>query len=319
MSFFLRTILILVLPCIAAVIYLKGQKYDPALLDFKASAKSTAESIQKDETATGQKESSSALPSDIEGFKQFGKTREFNKDNLFEHVNGHAEYFISAGFKKLSVIEYVSSTSKPSQPELQAEVYEMGSGLQAFGVLIDESGAKAEAVNIGTMGFKTSAGISFFKGRYYVKIAPYSGKPPLMLFASKFEKKLPAAGGEFSAFSKLPALGKTVATRFIKEGYRGLDFFKNVIEREYAVDGKTLQIALISGKDKEIKDFATALNSYLQKSAISFEKESKQNKEIYKISDKYEGNWYVVLEKTAAFGIFGASDGSILRHFIKEN
>ncbi|TAN41217.1 MAG: hypothetical protein EPN22_15920 [Nitrospirae bacterium] len=315
-SFFLRAILILVLPCIAAVIYIKGQKYDPALIDFKSAANTSSGSGQA--IPAKQQGPTSSLPSDIEGFKQFGKIREFNKDNLFEHVNGHAEYFISAGFQKLSVIEYVSSTSRSEKPELQAEVYEMGSGLQAFGVLVDESGAKAEAVNIGAMGFKTSGGISFFKGKYYVKIAPYSGKPPLMLFASRFEKKLTAASEEFSAFSKLPAIGKTIATRFVKEGYRGLDFFKNVIEREYNVDGRTVQIALISGKDKEIKDFGAALNSYLQKSAVSFEKENKQNKEIYKISDKYEGDWFVVVEKTAAFGIFGAPDASILRYFIKE-
>ena len=91
-------------------------------------------------------------------------------------MDGHAEYFISAGFAGLTVTEYITSGSGARQAEIQAEVFDMGKSIQAFGVLADESGENAAPVSVGAMGFKTSGGLNFIRGRYYVKITAFSPK-----------------------------------------------------------------------------------------------------------------------------------------------
>lgn len=223
-----RLLLIGLLPLIALFLYSRGQKYDPALIDFKTTVQ---QENPDSEARTHALQEAAALPvvRDIAGFRQLGRTRSYTKDNLYEYVNGHAEYFISAGFQGLAVTEYVASESNATQAEIQAEVFDMGKSIQAFGVLADESGENPAPVSVGTMGYKTSGGVYFFKGRYYIKIAAFSPKTAVIAFAQRFSDSISAGQDSFQVFAKFPNLGKVEKTRFAKEGYRGLDFLHNVI------------------------------------------------------------------------------------------
>jgi hypothetical protein len=312
----LRLGLIGLLPLIAVVLYVKGQKYDPALLDFAKTGGQEAPG-QTVQLQTVTESAASAAASDLAGFRRVGQERSFTKDNLYEHVNGHAEYFISAGFKGLAVAEYAPSGSDTLKAGIQTEVYDMGKDIQAFGVLVDESGENSTPVSVGTMGYRNSGGINFVKGRYYVKITALDPKLPLISFAKAFAGTLPAASGSFSAFDRLPRIGKTGKTRFIKEGYRGLDFFRNVIEREYRIDDKKIILALLAGSRQEISQTVPAFLEYVKKSGMPIEQSEQADRTIYKVSDKYEGSWFLISSPNAVFAVFGTDDNTVLRHFIK--
>ncbi|HAM52078.1 MAG TPA: hypothetical protein DCP92_15835, partial [Nitrospiraceae bacterium] len=161
-----RLLLIGLLPVIAAVLFVKGQRYDPALIDFKAvkqqETPSPAVSLQSIRESPAP-----AVGGGITGFRQLGQPQNYTKENLYEHVDGHAEYFIGAGFMALTVRDYISEDSKATAPEIETEVFDMGKSIQAFGVLADESGENPAAVSVGTVGFKTSSGVNFIEGRYY--------------------------------------------------------------------------------------------------------------------------------------------------------
>ena len=260
---------------------------------------------------------SPAAVSAVAGFQRLGPERKYTKDNLYEHVDGHAEYFISAGFAGLAVTEYTQAGASASKPLLQAEVYDMGNDIQAFGVLVDESGENAPAVSIGTMGFKTSGGINFFKGRYYVKITALDPKAPLTSFAKAFAGSLPASGASFTAFDRLPRIGTAGKTRFIKEGYRGLDFFNNVIEREYTIDNRKITLALLIGSRQELSQTVSSFLAYVKKSGMPMEQSQQADKAIYKITDKYEGSWFLLASPNAVFAVFGTDDNAVLRPFMK--
>lgn len=311
-----RILLLALLPCIAVFIYAKGQKYDPALLDFKAHKGSGPPQTEK--TAEQLSSNVSApIPTELDGFRQFGKSREYTKENLYEQVNGHAEYFISAGFVRLSVLEYVVTGSQSSQSDIQAEVYDMGKNIQAFGVLVDESGENPAPAQVGSMGFKTSNGVNFIKGKYYVKISAFNNKTPVLKFAKSFEKTLNAGADAKAVFSKFPDIGKINSTRFIKEGYRGLDFLRNVVEREYSFNGKTIQVALLAEKENEAQKLMSALLVHFKKSDTKFDKTLRNGKDIYKVIDKYEGDWFLISGQGVLFGIYGNADEEVLKHFTK--
>ncbi|MEO5361989.1 MAG: hypothetical protein H7843_16390, partial [Nitrospirota bacterium] len=123
------------LPIIAAVIYMTGQRYDAAAVNFTFQ-KGSAESIQ--------------LPEDVEGYKKVGRPRQFTKNNLYEYNNGHAEYFIAKGFSSLTVYEYAKAGT---QADTLVEIYDMGKPIQAFAVLTDELPADSTAASVGTMGY----------------------------------------------------------------------------------------------------------------------------------------------------------------------
>lgn len=312
----LRLGLIGLLPLIAFTLYVKGQKYDPALLDFtKPSGPET--SVSTGPLQTVAESVSAAAVSALAGFQSLGQERRYTKDNLYEHVDGHAEYFISAGFLGLVVTEYTQTGADASKPAMQAEVYDMGKDIQAFGVLIDESGENAPSVSIGTMGFKTSGGINFVKGRYYVKITALDPKAPLLSFAKAFAGPLPAASGPFTAFDRLPRTNATGKTRFIKEGYRGLDFFNNVIEREYTIDSRKITLALLAASRQDLSRTVSSFLEYIKKSGMPMEQSQEADKTIYKVTDKYEGSWFLVASPNTVFAVFGTDDNAVLGHFMK--
>jgi len=314
-----RLILIGLLPLIAGVLYFRGQKYDPALIDFKTKVRQevpapvvTPQAIQE----------SQPLPinqniQDIAGFRKMGEAHLYTKENLYEHVDGHAEYFISAGFQGLTVTEYIAAGSVDTQAEVQAEVFDMGKSIQAFGVLVDESGENPTPVSVGTMGYKTSNGVNFIRGRYYVKISAFSPKTPATKFAKEFADTLSAGQDPFQIFSKFPDLGKVGKTTFAKEGYRGIDFLHNVIEHEYSTAAGKIKVALMAGSENESRPLMSSFLGYFGKSGMRYEKIEKSGVEFYKVMDKYEGNWFLIRTHDAVFGVFGTEDEEILKFFMK--
>lgn len=320
-----RLLLLGLLPCIAIILYLRGQHYDPALIDFKTTSELTAQGQSLAAPATadipaGEK----SLPADaaktVSGFRQIGRERHYTKDNLYEHVDGHAEYFIGAGFAGLTLMEYAAADSKSAEAELQAEVFDMGNSIQAFGVLSDEAGDSAKPVSVGTMAFGNPGGINFIRGRYYVKITAYNPKAPLLRFAREFSSTLPAAPAgrdSFDIFSRLPDLGKVNKTRFVKEGYRGLDFLRNVIEREYSSGDKKITVALMAGSGQQIKALQSSFFDYFKKSGMNYEKAEKDGLQFYRVTDKYEGNWFLIPSADAIFGVFGSEDEAVVKYFKK--
>jgi hypothetical protein len=300
---FNRLLLLALLPVIALTIYFKGQHYDPALIQF-------------DQSGHGQ--GVSVLPDEANGLKKTGQIRQFTKENLYEYVNGHAEYFISAGFVSLAVAEYAHEGTQPQkQSELIVEVYDMGAELNAFGVLADETSADSEEVQVGMMGFKTAQGISFIQGPYYIKINSFLPQTPYEELARQIVARIPVTSEKFSLFSKFPDIGETVTTRFIKEGYRGLPFLNNVLERQYSINGQTAYVFIVTASDTEINQLTATFLNFFKDNSVEFTKVEKENRQIYQIADPYEGNWLLVPLGDTLVGIFGAEAEQILEAMLK--
>jgi hypothetical protein len=300
-----RFLLLALLPVLALLVYLEGQRYDPALINFKTS-----------EVTPGMVES--FFPVQIAGFSKAGPVRIFTKENLYEHINGHAEYFITSGFESLLVGEYVKTGSEPDQPDAVVEIYDMAKGIQAFGVLVDEAGENPAAARVGTMGFKTPQGLSFYTGKYYVKINAFHDNVPVDRFAESIAKKAGLQSGtdSFPLFSRFPELGEVKTTRFIKEAYRGLGFLQNVVEREYSFKGNTVQVFLVSGDEKDIQKLTSSFLEFFRQTEINFVILEKNGRRFYKVMDPYEGDWFLLPLNDVIFGIYGTDDDTILKHFV---
>src|SRR5271169_3820288 len=115
-----RLLLLGLLPLIAGILYFRGQKYDPALIDFKtASPQNVNEPLVSPQTMQEPRTLpvNQAVVHDIAGFQNRGEPHHYTKENLYEHVDGHAEYFISAGFQGLTVTDYITAESNAGQAE----------------------------------------------------------------------------------------------------------------------------------------------------------------------------------------------------------
>jgi len=296
-----RILLLLLLSAVAVLFYLEGQRYDPALIDFKSSAISSGPAL---------------LPDEFAGYNLKGRVRIFTADNLYEYINGHAEYFISAGFEGLSVGEYVKVGTEQRDPEVVVEIYDLGRNIQAFGVLADEAGDTPIESMGGIMGFRGSQGMSFIAGKYYVKINTYRDETPILELAGLIDDEIGGRSDFLDAFSSLPDLGTPVATRFIREAYRGLDFVDNVIEREYSLDGNQVQVFLVAGEEEEISGLKASYLDFFRESEVECLELEEGGKQFYKVLDPYEGNWFLIPGGDVLFGIYGTQDVEIVKKII---
>ncbi|UCD34362.1 MAG: hypothetical protein JSU90_08675 [Nitrospiraceae bacterium] len=294
-----RLILLALLPVFGVLMYMEGQKYDPALIRFQSAG------YEGDPLA-------SFFPDEMAGFVRHGQVRTYTTENLYEYVNGHAEYFISAGFRQLAVGEYGERGAEGSGPAAVVDIYDMGKSIQAFGIVADESGGRVETLGTGATGFRSGQGISFVKGQYYVRIAAYNEKVPLDLVVGEIDGRIGAGDDPFPEFARLPALGEVIKTRFIREGYRGLDFVNNIIEREYRVEGKMLQVFLFPGGKDEGKRLSDAFLDYFRRSDIEYEEIRKKGHRIYEVHDPYEGDWILIPLTDSLSGLFGHYDDNII-------
>ncbi len=297
-----RFLLLGLLPLIAVFIYMEGQDYDPALLTFQSS-ESTENPM------------ASFIPEGIPNFSRIGQIRTYTSENLYEYVNGHAEYFISAGFKGLAVGEY--SGVEGGGPDVVVDIYDMGRSIYAFSVLADETDGKADLLLPGVTGLKTEQGVSFFKGQYFVKIALYNKDVSLDDFIIQIDRQIDSSADLFPEFALLPDIGDVVQTRFVREAYRGLDFVNNVIEREYSVGGERLQVFLYAGDEGEIKKLVRSFTDYFSQSEIEYDVIDKMGRVIYKIRDQYEGEWILIPLSDALFGIYGHYNDAIIDSILK--
>ncbi len=299
-----RIILLAILPVTALLIYYKGQSYDPALINFNQS-QSNVESMTV------------FFPAEIETLSRSGQIRMFTSKNLYEYVNGHAEYFISAGFVKLAVGEY--RLNSKDYPDVLIDIYDMGNSMQAFGILSDESGGNITDFKAGLTGFKTPQGLGFIKGQYYIKISTFGSTVPLDSFIESLDNRISAGSDPFPEFAALPDIGQILTTRFIKEAYRGLDFLNNVIEREYNISGETLQVFILNVSGENISNITDSFISYFNDSDIKFTESREDEKTIYKVSDPYEGDWVLISSPDTIMGIFGPYNETIINSLIKQD
>ncbi len=300
-----RFILLALLPVIAFIVYLEGQSYDPSLIRFTPSDISTGRDA-------------AFFPREAMGFNRSGQVRLYSKENLHEYINGHAEYFLSAGFAGLAVGEYTLAGTEPAQPDIVVDIYDMGKGIHAFGVLSDEIGDNAANLNIGMMGAKTAQGISFISGKYYVRIASFQDAQPIDNFAERINEMIGSSNESFTVFSRLPELGEVIATRFVKEAYRGLSFANNVVEREYLVDGETVFVSLAAGSEAEMKKLISSYLAFFKDSEIPYEQKSKNGPEMYMVLDPYEGVWHLILFSDSVFGIYGEIDDVLVDGIVSD-
>ncbi len=294
--------LLVFLPVAALFIYVKGQDYDPALINFSAS-ESVMDSL------------SDFFPTEIDSLVRSGQIRRYTSENLYEYVNGHAEYFISSGFVTLAVGEY--SINPKDDPDVMIDIYDMGKSIHAFGILSDESGGNITDIHAGLTGFKTPQGIGFIKGQYYIKISSFSSAASPESIIESLDSRISAGSDPFPEFANFPEIGQIITTRFVKEAYRGLDFINNVIEREYHVNGKTVQVFVLSENNKIIKDIIKSFLKYFNDSDITFTELQENGKTVYKVSDPYEGDWVLISSPDTLLGIFGSYNETMIKALLK--
>lgn len=152
-------------------------------------------------------ELSSLFPSAVDGW---GKTEDqfYDRENLYEYIDGGAELYLSYGFQRVLSRRY----HRDGQPMIVVDVFDMKESANAFGLFCHSREMVDSTYGQGSQSYPGL--LTFWKDRYYVSIlaspeTPES-KKAIANLARKIEEKIDKTG-------ELPEILKYLPQKNLKE------------------------------------------------------------------------------------------------------
>ena len=235
-----------------------------------------------------------------------GTPKIFNKDELFEHINGQADLFIQYGFEKSIFTVY----KKNSSDELiDLDIYDMGSVVQAFGIF-SRFRQEAGSADIGLESNLADHHALFYKGKYFIIIrATESNLSALRQLAKTIESRIDDNSPPPKEILYFPKKGfKARSVEYYPQGLMGRKFLGRGFKASYlasveADDGgesnaerydANLFLAILDS-DKEAEDALKSFQEALTK-GVSEQKASGSATgfDMLKGDDPYQGKLIIV-------------------------
>jgi hypothetical protein len=142
-----------------------------------------------------------------------GQAEHFVGKKLFDYMNGGAELYLAFGFVDIGVRNFEQDATKAT-----VEIYQMGSQDDAYGIYA--MAASGKPVDVGVPATLSPGMLSFFKGRFYVRVVAKSDPAKAMDLLSKLGEKvaagLPGGAKPPAEIARLPPGMNPGSTRFLR-------------------------------------------------------------------------------------------------------
>ena len=90
----------------------------------------------------------------------------YNPDTLYQYIDGGADLYLLYDFKALLHQDFKSGAT-----ELTADIYEMSTPEDAFGIYASERSPGYKFIALGAEGYLENGILNFFENRYYIKLS----------------------------------------------------------------------------------------------------------------------------------------------------
>jgi hypothetical protein len=145
------------------------------------------------------------LPDEARGWKAMDTDHRYKGQELYDYIDGGGELYLSYGFKLLVSRKY----SKPGQPDIILDFFDMGSSRNAFGVF---SQSREKIEKDAGQGSEYAAGqMIFWKDCYYISVMSQAETPEskkaVFELAHKVADMIPGEGQLPDIISRLPSRG----------------------------------------------------------------------------------------------------------------
>ena len=207
------------------------------------------------------------LPTDGElpGWSLVTDPEHYEVDNLWDYINGQADFFIDYGFVRVDAAEYRNDQESSS---VVLEVYRMGRPQEAFGIFAAERTSDDRPLEIGAGAYLGANVLGFWQGEHYVKLTSFDEGPTIKTLltglAEAVSSRIPSRDHELEALLLFPAEGRVEASeRFIPKNFLGQPFLTDAFRVDYSRDGEQVQLFVIeSGSPTEAQSHFTHLENF---------------------------------------------------------
>ncbi len=191
-------------------------------------------------------------PGFTDGWLVDGKIVAYTEKDLYKHINGEAELYYPYGFKALATVLYTKAQG--ASGGIGADIYEMGSLLDAFGIYSRYRDPDADRIDVGAEGFVNESQLLFYKDRYFVRLSALGDADPdrsLFLSCAKaIAARIPGASTPPAALGMLNVPGLVPGTEtYIALNVLGYAFFRKGLTADAKIDdGTKARIFVLAGE-----------------------------------------------------------------------
>ena len=185
------------------------------------------------------------------GWKLMETIKHFTPENLYEHIDGRAEFFLAYGMVQMTFAAYTDPTETATF--IDVCVYDMGHPRNAFGVFAAERPKVFHPMDVNRAGYRSGANLFIWKGSYYVRMIASDDSSRLQRFNIKLAKELSNSlydsGESVWGLEVLPTIDRVPGSeRYFRQDAMGLDFMANTYMARYHKNGAIVTVFL-SKKD----------------------------------------------------------------------
>jgi hypothetical protein len=187
------------------------------------------------------------------GFRITGSPEYYHPDDLWVYLNGGAPAYVDYGLEEMVAFRV---TPVDGSVEIETNLFDMGSNLNAFGIFSAERPPDGRSATYGVDAHRSDSTLFFWQNRYYVKIIAYDPNHEtgefLSLLARILSDALPKKGNRPQLFSAFPSKGRVHnSEHYIRRDVLGHHYFHDGYRVLYKKNGGEYQIYLIRGTDKK--------------------------------------------------------------------
>jgi hypothetical protein len=172
----------------------------------------------------------------------------FTKDTLFERINGEAEIYFPYGFDLMASARY--QNKQDPHIAIDADIYRMGSLLDAFGIYAGYRRANDPQANTGADSALSPSQVLFYQDRYFVRLQATGtlsiDKEIFRSCATVISRNIadnPGRPKELGPFM-LPEIEKN-SERYIAQSLLGYDFFRRGIIADVSASNGQFQVFIV--------------------------------------------------------------------------
>ncbi len=145
------------------------------------------------------------LPAGRDGWVESGEPEIYDRNNLFDYMDGGAELYLAYDFQRLAVQRYVPGSEDPAKKSsITVEVYQMSSSPDAYGLFsFDQEGKMVELGQKGVYGYGL---LKFWKDRFLVRIlgSQTDLKEMILKLGADIDQRIEDEGSLPELLSKIP-------------------------------------------------------------------------------------------------------------------
>lgn len=203
------------------------------------------------------------------GWELYDNVLQFTPENLYEQINGRAEYYLSYDMIEMTFASFVKSTDNSNFINLS--IFNMSTPTNAFGVFSGERSLGVPPLKLGRDAYRSEANYYIWHGQYYIQIiatdTTYELRRIGMDLAEKLTDHLQDSGQPVWGLQALPQNNQVPqSVQYFLIDALGYSFLRNTYTAKYYKDKIEVSVFLSKQDSPEsVRTTITKLKEHVNK------------------------------------------------------